>query len=217
MPQSLKGNQEAIQQTRGGIWRSSAQTYITKNCDEKGIQNGGDTLTPQEAAGLKSLQKRVKDGEIVLQSSDKGKKLTVSSMESYRRQGMVHVGKDKEVTWTEAMGHQTTCSSHGQALCNIMNVGEWAGGGGGEGGARRAWENVGGTACSIPPLKVLPKTHKDLEENGDPKTRPVVSSAAGMTSRAGNMIADIIVGVTRAGEGSMKMGREGPSTEVVLS
>ena len=83
----------------------------------------------------------------------------------------------------------------------------------GEESAKRAWSNVGGHACNVPALKVLPKIHKPRLPNGDPKTRPVVGAANALNSRAGDLVADVIEAVIRVGGGM----EECISTEEVLN
>ena len=68
----------------------------------------------------------------------------------------------------------------------------------GEMNARRAWDNVEGEACHVPIMKVLPKIHKARLPNGDPKTRPVVGAASGLTARAGDLVADLLDSLTKA-------------------
>ena len=58
-------------------------------------------LNPKERIGLRKLRKRVNDGEIVILEADKGNRFVVSSMDSFERQGDVHVVKDRKISQEE--------------------------------------------------------------------------------------------------------------------
>ena len=51
----------------------------------------------KEKAGMKSLIKRRNNGEIVITLGDKFKRLYISSVQSYREQGVVHTKMAKKV------------------------------------------------------------------------------------------------------------------------
>ena len=69
--------------------------FIRKNCNKRGEQCSN--LSNSELRGLKSLKKRVKNGEIVVVPTDKTGKLCVMAREAYEEAGSVHVGKDEKV------------------------------------------------------------------------------------------------------------------------
>ena len=56
----------------------------------------------------------------------------------------------------------------------------------------RCMDNCGGEAEDIPTLKILPKTHKPVGPLGHPQSRPVVAAASGLSSRAGDVLADFL-------------------------
>ena len=60
--------------------------FVKEECDNNGRQKVNN-LTAHQCIGLRKLKKRVSQGEIVIIESDKGKRLTASSIESYERQG----------------------------------------------------------------------------------------------------------------------------------
>ena len=55
----------------------------------------GSTLTKDEKDGLKSLNKRVKDNEIVIVETDKSGKFSVMNQDTYLEAGDVHVKEDR--------------------------------------------------------------------------------------------------------------------------
>jgi len=65
----------------------------------------------------------VKDGTVVVKSSDKGNNITISDMESYMRQGEVHTKADRVITDHDVIYIQKRLNNHSKALCNIFNIG----------------------------------------------------------------------------------------------
>ena len=93
--------------------------YMKQNCNEDGSQKASN-LTAREKIGLTRLIKRVKDGTLVICTSDKGKKLVVVEMSCYIRMGEKHTINDKVVEWEEIRAKQRDLTSHSPALCNIF-------------------------------------------------------------------------------------------------
>ena len=125
------------------------------------------------------------DGDI---PSDKGNKFTVSSIESYTRQGDLHTRGDRMVTEKEVERLQTRMNVLSRGLAKITGVGiNW-----GEKNQGRCWGNLISEACIAPLLYPSPKTHKPLDQLGDPKSRPIVQASSCITSRPGEILADIL-------------------------
>ena len=76
-------------------WASIFEKYLEEFCDEEGIQESN--LTKEEQAGLKSLQKRVKDGGLVICQTDKSSRFAIMTMQGYEEAGKKHTLKDQEV------------------------------------------------------------------------------------------------------------------------
>jgi hypothetical protein len=66
--------------------------WTAQNCNCKGDQKAN--LTKQEQAGLKSIQKRIAEGELVILPTDKSGRFAIMSMETYVAAGSVHVKDD---------------------------------------------------------------------------------------------------------------------------
>ena len=97
---------------------------------------------------------------------DKDKKLSISTVESYRQQGAVHLKGTKEVWWPEIRAAQKLTDSVARMFSNIVFIG----GNLSENSAKRTFENYSTSACIIPILKLAPKTHKPLQPDGNPAT-----------------------------------------------
>ena len=78
----------------------------------------------------------------------------------------MHVKKDREASWDEVRKSQKEVKAHMRAVNVIFNIG-------GNSDQDRVWDANELQSTVIPPVGVLPKDHKPLEESGDPKTRPV--------------------------------------------
>ena len=67
-----------------------------------------DNLTKEEKEGLKSLKERVKEGSIVICSTDKSSRFAVMSLEEYEEAGRKHTDKDQEINMdvVRAIEHQ---------------------------------------------------------------------------------------------------------------
>ena len=71
--------------------------YIKEN--KKMNISGGTNLTKTEQMGLKSLRKRVRDGEIIVCQSDKSSRMCVLTRQQYIEPGTAHTKNDKEIGW----------------------------------------------------------------------------------------------------------------------
>ncbi len=187
MPEKRTVEEEVELAARKNMYLKVVKKYKDENCDEKGRVKH-DNLTKEQRQGLKSLTKLVKDGEIVIRKTNKGKNWSISSLESYQRQGEEHTKDDKEAEWEEVKLSQKTVNSHGRAFANIIKVGQ----GVGDNNAKRCFTNISSEACSVPILDIYPKNHKKRKENGDPKTWGVVGASNSMMSRTANAVGEIV-------------------------
>ena len=146
--------------------------------------------------GLKKLKKRADAGEIVIGTTDKSGKLCVSSFDSYVRQGRKHVGEDRAVDWPEIYSIRRRMTCHARALVQIFNIGE-SHGSDNERRVRGAYQQ---DCDTIPILFTLPKDHKNKEENGDPKTRPVCGAKRSVNGRVGNLLSEVLRAVIEGEE-----------------
>jgi hypothetical protein len=95
--------------------------WVKANCNCKGEQKSN--LTKEEQAGLKSLQKRLADGSIVVLPTDKSGRFALMSMPTYIRAGMVHVKDDEEVGMEERRANQKVVNGAVSMLLKIFRVG----------------------------------------------------------------------------------------------
>ena len=122
LPPGQSPEYEAGLEVRQQKWMGTATQYIKEFCDDRGRQE--DNLTPTQRRGLKKLQKRVADGEIVVIPTDKSGRMVVMSLEDYERAGEVHTSKDREVSMEHAEEVAKDLRGHTSSWLKILNVGE---------------------------------------------------------------------------------------------
>ena len=95
LPKPLPTKEEALIEMRREIHGKIYEEYRQEFCSKEGDQK--PNLTEAEAAGLKSLQKRIKEGELVIMKTDKSSKFCVTTREEYIKMGEAHTKKDKKI------------------------------------------------------------------------------------------------------------------------
>ena len=96
--------------------------YINEFCNERGEQKSN--LSRNQLEGLKSLKKRMKEGEIVILPTDKSGNFCVMSRETFLRAGLVHTKKDTEVEIEDIKSAQTELNGAVSMMLKIFRVGK---------------------------------------------------------------------------------------------
>ena len=96
--------------------------FMKEFTDERGVQESD--LTAQETRGLKKLQKRVKEGSLVVVKTDKSGRFAIISMVEYERAGKVHTEKDVDVDLAFLQENQRRINGYISMLCKIFKIGE---------------------------------------------------------------------------------------------
>ena len=99
LPKPLTPEEESRIEVRKRTQKETYESYRKKNTNKKGDQKSN--LTKGEKNGLKSLQKRIKNEEIMVMKTDKSGKFVVTTPENYIKMGEEHTKKDEEITWDE--------------------------------------------------------------------------------------------------------------------
>ena len=194
LPQPRPAREEAELMVRTERLERIVSKYMEENCNEKGeiIETN---ITNQQKRGLKKLLKRVKEGEIVVTTTDKSGKLCVCSWDNYINQGRKHINGDREVKWKEIKDIQKRVTSHARVLVKVFNIGEeW-----GEMNQKRINGAYSTEAGIVPVLSTMVKDHKPLEGK-DPKTRPVCSASTSVNGRLSEITSDFLMPIAMAQE-----------------
>ena len=89
LPKPLGTKEESELMLRAAQYNNIFEQFRSKNYNDKG-EPKKTNLTPQQLEGLKSLKKRIKEGEIKICTTDKTGKFAVTSGEIYQRLGEPH-------------------------------------------------------------------------------------------------------------------------------
>ena len=75
--------------------RRSNNKYREESCNKRGEVQGN--LSEEEKGGMRSLQKRMREKEIILIKTDKSGKLCITTREEYMKMGEEHTRSDEKV------------------------------------------------------------------------------------------------------------------------
>ena len=190
LPQPRPPPEEAMFQAKEVLWNQVVDKYIRGHCRENGDQMV-DNITKQERRGIRKLRLRAKRGEIVISTTDKSGKLTVSSMKNYLAQGEPHVAGDKVCSWKEVMKSQEEVAYHTKFISDIFNMGRDHG----ETAEGRLRKGLHEKVSYVPPLVMTQKDHKAMGEDGIPATRPICEATQTITQRLSDTLTDILQSV----------------------
>ena len=160
-------------------------------------QNVESNLSKEELIGLKSLKKRIADGQIVVVQTDKSKRFSVMTKQQYIESGLVHTNKDIKIEPENVKRIQNVVNSHVWWLKECTNIGRnW-------GHEDRMSQNLldkGEQSCM---MSLLTKDHKKWSfESGEPiPSRPVISGNTGLNCHLSELISNIIEPVAYEQEG----------------
>ena len=186
LPRSLTPKEEGDLEVRRTIWASLFDRYKESMTDEEGVQESN--LSTEETRGLKSLQERIKSGEIVICQTDKSGRFAVLTREDYERAGMKHVKGDQEVDLEYVRQNNRVLNGHCSMWLRIFLVGaNW-------GHEDRHRETKITNSLSVCPLYLLFKDHKGWEWHmgGVAPTRPVASANSGANVHFSELLSQTI-------------------------
>ena len=152
--------------------------------DEKKDKDAIDNLNAREKKGLRSLQKRVKSGELIVCQTDKSSRFCVMSRDDYIKAGEVHTNADREVDIEEAEEIQRILNGHMRWWSKILNLGgNWD-------QEDRALRNTLNNGLAICPMTIMIKDHKtwSLESGEPPPSRNIMNGKLGMNMNMSEFI-----------------------------
>ena len=175
------------------------RNYVGNFCKEGGKQTSN--LSASQARGLKSLKKRVADGEVVIVPTDKSGRLAIMTRAAYMEAGLKHTLKDKLVGWQEIKDSQKELNGHVSMPIKSFRIGSrWDHG-------ARVRETTMGEGLSICPMSLLFKDHKGWSptDGTAPPTRPVVGGHRGINMHISELVSDILDPVVANYEGGCEI------------
>ena len=204
MPGPGPAKVESSHTVRMGVWTETFNDYRRRHCDDKGAPLKKN-LTIGQQITLKSLGRKIARLELLVLEADKGKRFVVTTEKTYKAMASDHVAKDKMASICEIRSCQRVLSCTAKAMVNMFGTGMdqgWR-------NYSRCFDNAGSEAEDAP----VPKVHKPPMAAGHPASRPVVAAATGISSRAGDVLADFLEPLVLLGTPR----QEDQSTEEVLS
>ena len=96
---------------RREIHQRVSEEYRREKCNDKRMQEK-TSLTLEEMRGLRKLEKRKNNGEIVVVQTDKSSKRCIMKRSDYLTLGEEHVGKDKVIGRTELLKIEKLLNNH---------------------------------------------------------------------------------------------------------
>ena len=208
MPGPSKPIVEAEYSMRSSVWQKEFLAYKSENCDPTGKQKTTNLNRSQEI-GLKSLSRKIAKLELLVLEADKGKRFVIVDEATYIAMSEDHVSEDEIVDKETVRKSQSVLSSVSKSIVNMFNMGASQS----RKNFVRCFDNAGSLAEDVPNLKLQPKVHKDPAPGGHPQSRPVVTASSGISSRAGDILADILEPMVAVSLPS----QEDRSTEEVIS
>ena len=178
---------EAEMNTRVGTWRKSFMNFRENNCNKDGVQNQSN-LSPNQLLGMKTLLKKVAKLEAIVLEADKGKRFVIVDEATYLEMANDHISGDSPTTPDEVKKSQRILTATAKAIGNVTSLGMKHS----RSNYVRCMDNLGSEALDVPTLKLLVKIHKPMTDGGYPQSRPVVAAASGISSRAGDAVADLL-------------------------
>ena len=167
-------DQELLIERMKDKYIETCSKYI--NIDDK--DRKPENVTEEEWSGMRSLQRRVKDREIVITTTDKTKKTAVISMEIYTEMAKSHTDKDTKVTLKVVKKIEREANYHSKVLTAVLNIGTGL-------KDKERWETAKKVVDSKSPITEFhPKDHKEIPQ-GDifPPSRGVCNATEGPLTR----------------------------------
>ena len=180
LPKPLPTKYETMIEMRREIHTQIYEKYRKERCNREGEQE--PNLTQDQQEGLKSLKKKIKDGDIVVLRTDKSGKLCVASRDAYVKMGMMHTNKDKKIGWKEIEEMEKQINGHSIAWVKMYNTGE------SHGHKDRVMDSKVSRSRNLSTMYLAVKDHK--KEPG--LSRPIVTGCSGNTRALSNSVSNLL-------------------------
>ena len=194
-PTDMKNNKRVIlPQNHLGVVRETRLQVIENEvvAVARDVESrGGDrrsNLTVSQARGLDKLLKRMKDGEVVIYTTDKSGRLSIDSKENYDRAMSLHTSNMKHLTSPTDTIKRVENESNALSRIWIKMFGL----GSGTSQDRRIAGNVTNKFSGPAPLYGLRKDHKLVPEGDEPPMRPVCGACTGPNAAVANLVSTFI-------------------------
>ena len=187
-PRAAASKEESRLQLRREEMMNTFDKYVQTKCTKKGEQKNRN-MTMEQLQGRDSLIKRVKEGEIVVTTTDKSGKFAVVETSLYKEGAKEHL-KDEEISIEEVKATEVMMNRHSQQIVTAFKMGTFHGKHGQEVRVGQAFRSVG---AQPGPVQFLVKDHKGTPQGKEmPPMRQVCSAKGGPSSRLSNLVSTIL-------------------------
>ena len=163
--------------------------FRLKSVTNKYLQNTNksDNLNLAERKGLKSLNQKIKENEIVVYQTDKSGRFSVDSCENYKLSCQEHIINDQVITLEEYKEIEKNANFHAKTWARISQAGVF------QRDTKRIKENLTITDTQPPPLYTSRKDHKETEDDEiGPPTRPICGVVDSATDRLSYVLSSVL-------------------------
>ena len=149
-------------------------------------------LTKREQAGLKSLKKRMKAGELIVGQTDKSSRFCILNKDQYLRSGLAHTKNDEEILWPQVKTLQNRVNSVVWWLSKSLNHSI-------DTDEQRMLANIQDHNSEVAEMYLLFKDHKQWsQESGkEVPSRPVVSGNKTYNVHLSELLSEILEPVAK--------------------
>ena len=185
LPKPLSTDQEALLEMRKNTQKRIFEEYMRKHVDKNGTQE--TNLSQEQEKGLKSLQKKIHNGELIIIKTDKSSKFAVTNQQEYIRMGQEHTQGDIEIDRQEIIRIEENLNGHSRAWSQIWGAGE------DHNHSSRIMTSKVTHSENVADMYLMYKDHKQ----GD-KTRPTATGHSSNTLGMSNAVAEVLEAISNA-------------------
>ena len=180
---------EVVYQSMKAEIDTATKEYINRNCDSKGNLKTSN-IDKETRDGIRSLRRRVKSGELLIQMTDKSGKLCANTKENYVASLQPHIENDSVITLKEKIKTENNLNAHCVQLARILRIGE------SHGHESRVRSAVTNRSCHVPVLSAMLKDHKPVPPGRPLPVRPVCGADEANNQQLSQILAGIVTAVT---------------------
>ena len=185
-PRQGKIKQETIIEGTKEKLLECVQEYKKTHCDRKGNIKK-DNLSQEEKEGLKQVKKDVKDGKIVVFTTDKSGKFSVDTPQNYNVAVEQHSNKDEEIDEGRVKKIENVMNHHMKEFNKMFQVGSR------QGHEDRIQGATTSTNTPAPPMYGLRKDHKQHDDKvKGPPVRPVCGASEAPNSKLSHFLSRVV-------------------------
>ena len=184
LPKALDALSEARIEVRNDQYRQIYAGYKKTGCNKEDKQEVN--LPDNLKKALISLNKKIKEKQIVVVPTDKSGKFAICSLDAYKEMGMSNIKKDREISRKKSAQIQKQLNGHVASLNRCLNIGKnWN-------HEQRIFESTTSDSNLVPPGYILVKDHKEIEIGSLPGSRLVVSNCRGMGEPLSTLLSNLV-------------------------